>query len=125
MKCSNCGKEIPFTGNVCPYCKADKSGDQIVKVMMTVGAIIGGIVGFGGLHAVGVDSVWASFAVMAVVTIVFAQLGRRAAQHQEATKKAATAGPVTPVVTARKCPHCAEQIQAEAKVCRFCQRDVA
>ncbi len=25
----------------------------------------------------------------------------------------------------RKCPHCAEKIQPDAKVCRFCQRDVA
>ncbi len=24
----------------------------------------------------------------------------------------------------RKCPHCAEQIKPEAKVCRFCGRDV-
>lgn len=26
---------------------------------------------------------------------------------------------------ARKCPHCAEIIKAEAKVCRFCGREVA
>jgi hypothetical protein len=27
--------------------------------------------------------------------------------------------------TERKCPHCAEVIKAEAKVCRFCGRDVS
>lgn len=26
--------------------------------------------------------------------------------------------------TTRQCPFCAERIQAEAKVCRYCQRDV-
>ena len=28
MLCSNCGMEIPFEGNVCPWCRADKSRDQ-------------------------------------------------------------------------------------------------
>jgi len=28
MQCSNCGKEIPITGKVCPYCHADKSADR-------------------------------------------------------------------------------------------------
>lgn len=28
MKCSNCGKNIPYAGNVCPYCHVNKSSDQ-------------------------------------------------------------------------------------------------
>jgi predicted amidophosphoribosyltransferase len=28
MRCSNCGKETPFAGNVCHLCGADKSKDQ-------------------------------------------------------------------------------------------------
>src|SRR5262245_39006301 len=36
MKCSNCGMDIPFSGNVCPYCKRDKSGDQLLSIIGTV-----------------------------------------------------------------------------------------
>ena len=28
MRCANCGKDIAFTGKVCPWCHTDKSGDQ-------------------------------------------------------------------------------------------------
>jgi hypothetical protein len=29
------------------------------------------------------------------------------------------------IIGGKTCPHCAEKIQAAAKVCRYCQRDVA
>lgn len=38
---------------------------------------------------------------------------------------AAAAAPALPAVGLRPCPHCAEAIQPAAKVCRFCNRDVA
>lgn len=47
MRCSNCGKEIPFAGNVCPYCHIDKSGDQRTHLLALVGGV-GGAIG-GGL----------------------------------------------------------------------------
>ncbi|MDA3883950.1 MAG: DUF2116 family Zn-ribbon domain-containing protein [Bacteroidales bacterium] len=28
IRCSNCGKMIPYAGNVCPYCNADKQQDK-------------------------------------------------------------------------------------------------
>lgn len=41
MRCSNCGKEIPFAGQVCPFCHADKSYNQ--KVLgLTYFIIMGG-----------------------------------------------------------------------------------
>jgi hypothetical protein len=54
MICSNCGKDIPFNGQVCPHCKVNKQGDQAVNTLMQaggcIGAIAGGFIGnlFGG-----------------------------------------------------------------------------
>lgn len=47
MRCSGCGKDIPFSGEVCPHCLRDKSGDQTATVAGFAGLIIGG--GIGGL----------------------------------------------------------------------------
>lgn len=51
--CTNCGKSIPYIGNVCPYCNADKSKDKksFDKTTSYVGAaffgaIIGAIIGY-------------------------------------------------------------------------------
>ncbi len=41
MICSNCGKDGPFGGKVCPWCHADKSGDQAV---MATGVLSGFLV---------------------------------------------------------------------------------
>lgn len=46
MRCSNCGKDIPFTGNVCPYCHVDKSGDQTSMVFGMIFGVIGGGLGW-------------------------------------------------------------------------------
>ncbi|CAM3399193.1 hypothetical protein BST27_29225 [Mycobacterium intermedium] len=46
MRCSNCGKDIPFSGNVCPWCNADKSGDQTNQVFMILFGLIGGGLGY-------------------------------------------------------------------------------
>lgn len=45
MRCSNCGKDVPFLGNVCPWCHADKKKDRLITVAATSGAVIGGIAG--------------------------------------------------------------------------------
>ncbi len=62
MLCSGCGKDVPFTGEVCPYCQRNKSSDQQKQVIgvifimlggwlgsqidhMFIGAIVGGVVG--------------------------------------------------------------------------------
>jgi hypothetical protein len=51
MHCSDCGKNIPFGGQVCPYCKRDKSGDQTATVAGVIAMMAGGFFGnvLGGL----------------------------------------------------------------------------
>ena len=54
VKCSNCGKKVPFSGNVCPWCNADKSEQKTIHAISLVCAVIGGIAGgfiFGGFMA--------------------------------------------------------------------------
>lgn len=46
MHCSNCGKDIPFNGNVCPYCHADKSKDKEIHMTFLAGAFAGGLIGW-------------------------------------------------------------------------------
>lgn len=54
MRCGGCGKNIPFGGQVCPYCQRDKSSDQGLTVVGTIAVLLGGFVGnlvggFGGM----------------------------------------------------------------------------
>ena len=46
MRCFGCGKEIPFTGDVCPYCHRDKSKDQTTHALLVIGVVIGGAIGY-------------------------------------------------------------------------------
>jgi hypothetical protein len=45
MKCSNCGKDTPFTGNVCHWCGANKMVDQQDQVYGMSHGIAGAGVG--------------------------------------------------------------------------------
>lgn len=46
MRCSNCGKDVPFAGRVCPYCRADKSDDKALYAVATVCMVTGGVLGW-------------------------------------------------------------------------------
>lgn len=50
MRCSGCGKNIPFGGQVCPYCHRDKSSDQaqaLIPILGFGGAFLGLLIGGG------------------------------------------------------------------------------
>lgn len=64
MLCSNCGKDIPMAGNVCPWCHQDKSADKswTIASFVAVGAAVAGyfVAGFGGA-VVGFVAGWAGY----------------------------------------------------------------
>lgn len=73
MRCSNCGKDIPFTGNVCPYCHVNKSKDQVALIttfffFVTFGLIAGLLSDWNFLYTAG-----ASFVGGVIGAIIAAQ----------------------------------------------------
>jgi glutaredoxin len=46
MRCSGCGKDIPFGGSVCPYCQRDKSKDKAYTVAAFVFGSVAGFIGY-------------------------------------------------------------------------------
>jgi hypothetical protein len=45
MHCSGCGKDIPFAGDVCPYCNRDNTADKqyvVMGFMFSVPALVAG-----------------------------------------------------------------------------------
>ena len=53
MRCSNCGKDIPSTGKVCPWCHTDKSADQQKYALGIVFGMAGGVLGWTN-HGIGI-----------------------------------------------------------------------
>jgi hypothetical protein len=46
MRCSGCGKDVPFGGSVCPYCQRDKSQDQNYTIVAFIFGTVGGAIGY-------------------------------------------------------------------------------
>jgi hypothetical protein len=73
MHCSGCGKDVPFAGEVCPYCKRNKRADQTATVVGMLAIGLGGWIGgmIGGFVGTIVGGV-----VLGVIAIV-ATMGNR------------------------------------------------
>lgn len=68
MRCSGCGKDVPFNGEVCPFCQRDKSSDQTIHVLGMIGMFIGGTVGswIGGFGGMIVGAIVVGFIVVII-----------------------------------------------------------
>jgi hypothetical protein len=53
MRCSNCGKDVPFNGNVCPWCNNDKTADKQTQILGFFFGLVGGALGW-LIHGFGV-----------------------------------------------------------------------
>lgn len=149
MICSNCGKDIPFNGTVCPHCHMNKQGDQIGWALAnTLGcalAVIGVVV---GSAVAGVGGGFVGFFIGAIVGVgIGVSQGNKATAHIRAAAEQRRQESETKRIEEeeiasrssypereqamldsgayKKCPHCAEVIRSEAKVCRYCNRNVS
>lgn len=71
MICSGCGKDIPFSGKVCPHCQRDKSKDQQTQFY---GLVFGFTVGGVGYLINGLGAALIGFIVGSVGGIILAAM---------------------------------------------------
>jgi hypothetical protein len=98
MQCSNCGKEIPFTGNVCPHCHANKERDQQVYALAMglffLIAIPGGIAYiFYGNYTIGCVALIIAVLASAIVGAVGTARNKAAAKKDAEEKKGNSSKP--------------------------------
>jgi uncharacterized protein YbaR (Trm112 family) len=46
MLCLNCGKRVPFVGDVCPWCRTPKQQSQRTSIFYYIYGSIGGAIGY-------------------------------------------------------------------------------
>lgn len=79
MLCSTCGKDIPFAGTICPYCKRDKSGDQQTQIIAVILAALGGYVGY----SVSVSGAVVGFLIGASLGTIIGMIAQRMHKQPE------------------------------------------
>ncbi|MGW8135935.1 SHOCT domain-containing protein [Sphingomonas zeae] len=80
MRCSGCGKGIPFGGQVCLYCHREKSSDQAITVFGTIGVLFGGFIGnlVGGFGGMLVGAFGLGFIALVFISVTGSKKGHSA-----------------------------------------------
>jgi predicted lipid-binding transport protein (Tim44 family) len=109
MTCSNCGKDVPFGGNVCPYCKADKSGDQMIQAIAFMGAMAGGVAG--GIVGLIVGNILAGVATGMIIGMIAGAFVAADVASKAKARKAAQARAVLEEQARQRVPIAANAVQ--------------
>ena len=92
MRCSGCGKDIPYHGEVCPFCLRDKSADQQSMGCISIALIAGGVLGYLTFDFMGM--IIAAFAAGIAAAIITSFGAQEAAKKPPAVRVDSVTQPV-------------------------------
>jgi hypothetical protein len=134
-RCRFCKEEIDIAATVCPHCQRDLVPSRIAPAVepkslpLAVGLnlLLPGV-GYMYMGRVGLGfAVFGLVLLMAVASIgllVISWFGLNVIMAIDMILLANKNKSEVQAATTRKCPHCAEFIKLDAKVCKHCGRDV-
>ena len=71
MLCQNCGRQVEFVGNVCPWCGAPKLQSQTIQIFFYIWGFIGMCVGAGiGYLTIGDEGAYIGGLIGEVIAVV-------------------------------------------------------